>query len=162
MGLWMIVMTLMASAADGAGAWALASDAAQVKAGLEASVEAAIASLPGFAKGKARQKLLEQATVCQTYTVRLEASEVAWACDDQPAFVVPRSKLGTPYAVTVDGKSVTATVTQDGDGLDARFAGDNGARTLRMRWTADRLEVTSAIEGNKLAKPVSWTAAYGR
>jgi len=157
-----ILWAALSWGADIEGTFERSTPSSEISAAVEAAVEASIADLPGMARGRARGQLTDKATTCSNYAFRHTEAELAWRCDGAAEVVVPVAQLGVQTTLQIDGQAVPATVTHQGDVIEAVFAGEEGSRTIRFTFAAGQLTVDNTLAGSKLSVPLMWSASYAR
>lgn len=159
--MWFIWMTV-AAAANLEGHWVLEATPDEARRALAEVVDASISNLPGWVQGRAKTSIMGNAPICQRYRFKNGTQDIAWACDGDDLFVVPRDRLASPFQVERDGKRAVALITLDNEKLKATFTAKNGRQTIIFRRAEDVLVAEYSLHSERLASPVQWTARYRR
>lgn len=146
--------------ADATGRFVRAEAEADVRARLDAAVEAAAADVSVVVRPIARSMLTEQAQSCAGYTMRLDGDVFSVHCDGRTPIVVTLGRTAT-VDPNGDGDQVTCVAARDGRSVKLDFKTDRGGRRVTYTFAEDgALVVDQEVYSSYLETPMRWSVRY--
>lgn len=145
---------------DLSGQWKAAETKAETEQRHKA-IDKAADSFPGFARGKAKDRLRKATSPVDTLDLRVEGKRVRLTAKGQTLEV----EIGAPPKVVKreDDKNAKVSALEKGDKLVIKTEGEKGLRTATYALAPDgKLHVKVRMSGGRLKDPLIYSQSYVR
>lgn len=141
------------------GVWQV-QDAENTQETLDTAVEEVVQEMNFFIRKIARNKLKEQAQVCNTWNFATLNSNFSWQCNQDEIFEL--ASAAKDQSVTKeDGSVFTGTISRGENYIATILTGEKGVRTnMWKKVSENEMLYTATIESEKLPQPLTWTLVY--